>query len=312
MNKSALREALSIFWVVTEEYRTINQFHNFSSRQPSDFSQQSSSSLFFSTNFFFNTFFSQPTIPGASRKNQTKVEETVESVLLNYSRTSISSGEEPSGASAERAKRVQLKSIEEEPLFEQLNSLDLSTLSTTAKTPGMDQATQEQMMQMIETVVARAMARTSRGFQEPAGPTGPAGSAGPAGPAGDGGISGRWNPGDIGFFDPNYEGKSAATAEALTHTEKDTYYKNVHVFVERVKEMAIILEANTVRRNLSFCLRGTVFMWHTAEFSDTTRRILTYGDGVDEWTRALVARFKPQASAATSQLLRERYIMDDA
>lgn len=60
---------------------------------------------------------------------------------------------------------------------------------------------------------------------------------------------------------------------------------------------------------MGICLRGTALMWHTAELSDMTRRILTYGEDVDEWIQTLITRFKFQASTATSQLLRKRYIM---
>ena len=70
----------------------------------------------------------------------------------------------------------------------------------------------------------------------------------------------RWNSKNIGFFDLNYEKKSVTTKNVLKHFEKNTYYKNVHVFVERVKEMAIVLNANVIRRNLSSCFRGTAFM----------------------------------------------------
>lgn len=76
--------------------------------------------------------------------------------------------------------------------------------------------------------------------------------------------------------------------------------------------MIIILKAKQVRRNLLTCLRETTLMWHTAELSNTSRRILTYKDDVDEWVQALVTRFKPQASTATAELLRERYTMKNA
>ena len=72
--------------------------------------------------------------------------------------------------------------------------------------------------------------------------------------------SDRWNFENIGFFDSNFENKSAITDELLIHSNKDTYYKNVHVFVKRVKEMTIVLKTNVVKKNLSSCLRDTIFM----------------------------------------------------
>lgn len=46
----------------------------------------------------------------------------------------------------------------------------------------------------------------------------------------------KWNPGDIGYFDPNYEDISAATGDPVEHSGKDTY-RDVYIFVQRVKEM---------------------------------------------------------------------------
>jgi hypothetical protein len=64
----------------------------------------------------------------------------------------------------------------------------------------------------------------------------------------------RWNSDDIDFFDSNFEGKSAFIEEAIAHAEKDIYYRDVHVFVKRVKEMIIVLNLEIVRKNLSSCL----------------------------------------------------------
>lgn len=53
-------------------------------------------------------------------------------------------------------------------------------------------------------------------------------------------------------------------------------------------------------------------MWHTTKLSDDARRLLTYGNNLDEWERKLTERFKEQASIATASLLREKYTMYDA
>ena len=118
-----------------------------------------------------------------------------------------------------------------------------------------------------------------------------------------------WNFDDIKFFDSNYEKKSAAIEKILTHSKKDIYYKNVHVFVEKIKEMIIIFDVEQIRRNLFFCLKDTIFMWHTIELLNITRRILIYEKNVNEWITALIIRFKFQTTTTTTQLLRKTYIM---
>jgi hypothetical protein len=68
----------------------------------------------------------------------------------------------------------------------------------------------------------------------------------------------------------------------VTHAEKDTYYKDVHVFVERIKKMIIMLEFEIIRKNLSSCFRESALMWHIAKLFDVFRRILLYEENVDE------------------------------
>jgi GTP:adenosylcobinamide-phosphate guanylyltransferase len=93
----------------------------------------------------------------------------------------------------------------------------------------------------------------------------------------------RWNFADIDFFDSNFDEKFAFTNEALIHADKNTYYKDVHVFVERIKKMIIVLELDMIRKNLLSCLRDFVLMWHTIELSNVFKRILSYDENVDEW-----------------------------
>jgi hypothetical protein len=98
----------------------------------------------------------------------------------------------------------------------------------------------------------------------------------------------------------------------LIHADKNTYYRNVHVFVERIKKMIIVLEFEMIRKNLFFYLRDSVLMWHIVEFFDVSRRILFYEENVDEWVQALIARFKTQATTTTANLLKKRYTLTNA
>ena len=91
-----------------------------------------------------------------------------------------------------------------------------------------------------------------------------------------------WNFDDIEFFDLNYEKKSTAIEKILTHSDKNIYYKNVYVFVKKIKEIIIVLDVEQIRRNLFSCLKDTIFMWHTVELSNITRRILIYEENVNE------------------------------
>ena len=52
--------------------------------------------------------------------------------------------------------------------------------------------------------------------------------------------NGQWYTADLGFFDPNYENKSVTTGEATEHADKDTIFRDVHLFIERAKDIAAV------------------------------------------------------------------------
>lgn len=46
----------------------------------------------------------------------------------------------------------------------------------------------------------------------------------------------RWNANDLGFFDSHYDGKTVHSgAPPIEHTDKNTYFRNVHLFLNRAK-----------------------------------------------------------------------------
>ncbi len=190
------------------------------------------------------------------------------------------------------------------------NSRETREETADEEIPRMDRITKQDLQEMLNVAVAAGIAAAAAAIP-PQAPTPSSGTIPEQSTPADRPL-GRWNPDDIDFFDPNFEGKSASTEEAVAHAGKDTYYRDVHVFVKRVKEMAIVLGPEIVRKNLPSCLRGTTLVWHTSELSDVSRRILSYGENVDEWVQALTNRFKTQATTATANLLKERYTMADA
>ena len=46
----------------------------------------------------------------------------------------------------------------------------------------------------------------------------------------------RWNFNEIGFFDPMYDNKFVNTGLAIKHVGKPTYFRNVHLFIGRIKK----------------------------------------------------------------------------
>ena len=117
---------------------------------------------------------------------------------------------------------------------------------------------------------------------------------------------------DIGFFDSNFDEKFMKIEKPIIHIEKNTFYRNVHIFVERVKEMTIVLRFETIKKNLSTCFKESALIWHIVEFTNTFRRILTYEQNVKKWIQTLTQKFKQQTITITINFLKEFYIMKNA
>ena len=65
----------------------------------------------------------------------------------------------------------------------------------------------------------------------------------------------RWNADEVDFFDLMYDDKSAATDEPIEHIDKNTYFRDVSYFIDRIKNMTKVKRAEVVRQNLYICFR---------------------------------------------------------
>jgi hypothetical protein len=52
-----------------------------------------------------------------------------------------------------------------------------------------------------------------------------------------------------------YESKFVMTEEFIEHAKKNIYFRNVHLFLKRVKDVAKMKNAAQIRENLFTCLR---------------------------------------------------------
>jgi hypothetical protein len=91
----------------------------------------------------------------------------------------------------------------------------------------------------------------------------------------------RWVTADLGFFDPAYDEKTLTTAEPMQHAGKDTYFRDVHLFIDRAKDIAVTKGAETVRNNLYTCLRDTAMIWYTAELFEEAKELVRTGNNLD-------------------------------
>lgn len=117
----------------------------------------------------------------------------------------------------------------------------------------------------------------------------------------------RWNSIDVDFFDLHYEDDKF---DSMIYTRRDTIFRDVHLFNERVKDVAAIKFEKLVAKNLYICLRDTALKWYTSKLFDMKKRLLKLL--LKEWTNALMSRFKKSSSVTLIIIIIEKYIMNDA
>lgn len=121
-----------------------------------------------------------------------------------------------------------------------------------------------------------------------------------------------WNAAELGFFDPNYNNKSANTASDGEHLVRGMNFRDVHTFIQRAKDLMNTKGEQMVRDNLSSCLRGIALEWYTSELSLDIKSFIRYGTGIDKWEKQLLKRFRLAPHIAMMTICNERYTIEDA
>ncbi|KAJ5232494.1 hypothetical protein N7468_005450 [Penicillium chermesinum] len=122
-----------------------------------------------------------------------------------------------------------------------------------------------------------------QGRQGPMGPPGDMGPPGPPGPQGSAGIQGpegqpvlaspdtSWKPSDIGLFNPEARDPNG---EGVVTISNVTNYKDVFIFIDRMKDLIPTKSEEIVRANLASCLRGSALGWYSSQLSELERTAL--------------------------------------
>ena len=119
----------------------------------------------------------------------------------------------------------------------------------------------------------------------------------------------RWNSNEIEFFDSMYDDKFSIIDNSIEHANKNTYFRDVHLFTERIKNMIIVKKAKLTRQNLYICLRDLVLTWYIDVFNDDQKRLMKLDDEIEKWERTLLKRWKKSSITIMTMIIKERYIM---
>ncbi len=122
----------------------------------------------------------------------------------------------------------------------------------------------------------------------------------------------RWIIANLEFFDFAYDDKIMTTLDSMQHVDKNTYFRNVHLFIDRVKDIVVIKNVEMMRNNLYICLRNIAMIWCTVELFEKIKKLVRTEINLDVWKQYLIKRFRDRSNVVMITIIKERYTMNDA
>ena len=124
----------------------------------------------------------------------------------------------------------------------------------------------------------------------------------------------KWNSVDFDFFDFYYDDKSLANEVSfIVNIDKNTYFRNVHLFIVRTKKMILTRDEQLIRDNLWLNLKDIALKWWTNELFDVERRmikmIMIEQEELFEWINLLHDKFKQSINVVMNNLVQQRYTL---
>lgn len=89
------------------------------------------------------------------------------------------------------------------------------------------------------------------------------------------------------------------TGDVIT-AGRDSIYRNIDAFAERIKDAIATKGAALVRDNLHLCLWGAAMRWYTFEVADLTKQAMRtdVSPMLDHWIGHLTLHFRPRMAQA--------------
>ena len=114
---------------------------------------------------------------------------------------------------------------------------------------------------------------------------------------------------NIDYFDSRRENEK--NTKIIVNVDRHVYYKDVFVFIDRLKNFEKKSFDHRVRELIVECLREDVIIWHELKLKAIEKNM--YRDAsVNQWCKELIRRFKERDSQILKNLQVERYSIQNA
>ena len=115
-----------------------------------------------------------------------------------------------------------------------------------------------------------------------------------------------WTAKKVEFFD-----SIADELKSIINLDKHIFYNNIYVFVDRLKDVAIIRKKNKLKNVISQYLRDIALIWHFTKLFNIEKEIYREMSLIN-WYNFLIKRFKKRTSAALINVQSIKYTLNDA
>ena len=119
----------------------------------------------------------------------------------------------------------------------------------------------------------------------------------------------QWKSKKLNFFDSFL--LTFFDVDFMIKNDKNFYYRNVHFFCEKIKNLIITKKQKIVRVNFNICFRNFVFIWYIATFNRLKRFDLRNFFFDEDWIKKLIKRFKSNYFIVIDFFIVERYTIVD-
>lgn len=98
----------------------------------------------------------------------------------------------------------------------------------------------------------------------------------------------------------------------MVNTRKHVIYKDVYEFRDRIETCVLQRSDEEVKLLIPACLRGDALKWHSNEITKDKRALLARAINCQEWTDALIHRFKLKTSVSLARINESKYGLAEA
>lgn len=117
---------------------------------------------------------------------------------------------------------------------------------------------------------------------------------------------------EVGYFDPEFQQEHGNTHGPVVNAGKYVYYRDVYIFVDRLKDLANRKPPDQVKDVITECMRGSALIWYSTELTELERDLLrSSAADLDRWYTTLINKFKVRTAVALSQLSSQTYSFSD-